>query len=218
MPAPISSLSTIKDDEVVNMVIETPAGSRLKYKFEAGVFMMHKSLPQGFCYPSPFGFTPGTQGADGDPLDVLLITTLQPSLGTVAEVRIIGAVLVEQGEADQQPIRNDRFLAVPKLDHEDRPLATISDLPPAELEDLEHSFVQAASATANTCGFSAMLSPLRPFDSSGTRWSSHGSGRAPTNGKYSQPFIIVASGSRATFFSISSRPGVAGSAFLKFSR
>lgn len=145
MTSPISQLSTFGEQDAVRVVIETPAGSRLKFKFEPkpGVFTMHKALAQGFSYPFPFGFIPGTKGADGDPLDVLLITTLEPPVGTVADTAIIGALLVEQAEGDQRPIRNDRFLAVPNLQHEDRPITSIADMPASELDDLEHFFVQS---------------------------------------------------------------------------
>lgn len=145
MPSPISELSTFGEQDAVRVVIETPAASRLKFKFEpkSGVFTMHKALAQGFSYPFPFGFIPRTEGEDGDPLDVLLITTLEPPVGTVADATIIGALLVEQAEGDAQPIRNDRFLAVPILEHEDRPITGIAELPTAELGDLERFFVQS---------------------------------------------------------------------------
>lgn len=145
MPSPISELSTFGERDAVRVVIETPAGSRVKFKFEpkSGVFTMHKALAQGFSYPFPFGFIPRTQGSDGDPLDVLLITTLEPPVGTVADTTIIGALLVEQAEDDEPPIRNDRFLAVPNLEHEDRPITDIAEMPAEELGDLEHFFVQS---------------------------------------------------------------------------
>ena len=54
----------------VNVVVETPAGSRNKYKYEEalGVFRLHKRLPVGAAFPFDFGFIPGTRGEDGDPL------------------------------------------------------------------------------------------------------------------------------------------------------
>jgi inorganic pyrophosphatase len=78
MPSPISELSTFGEQDAVRVVIETPAGSRLKFEPKSGVFTMHKALAQGFFYPFPFGFIPRTEGSDGDPIDVLLITTLEP--------------------------------------------------------------------------------------------------------------------------------------------
>ena len=126
------------------MVIETPAGSRLKFKFEpkSGVFKLHKAMAQGFSYLVPFGFIPRTKGSDGDPLDVLLITTLAPPVGTVADTTIIGALLVERRRrctADQErplPCR-----AEPRARGSTD--TSIAEMPAAELDDLERFFVQS---------------------------------------------------------------------------
>lgn len=59
----------------VNVVVETPAGSRYKFKLDeqSGVFSLHKVLPVGASFPFDFGFVPGTRAEDGDPLDVMLL-------------------------------------------------------------------------------------------------------------------------------------------------
>src|SRR5437764_1172805 len=60
---------------LVNVIVETPAGSRSKYKYDEalGLFRLHKLLPVGAAFPFDFGFIPGTRAEDGDPLDVLLL-------------------------------------------------------------------------------------------------------------------------------------------------
>jgi inorganic pyrophosphatase len=68
------SLTSIKPriphSNVVNVVAETPAGSRNKFKFDEqrGLFLLHKVLPIGAAFPFDFGFIPGTRAEDGDPL------------------------------------------------------------------------------------------------------------------------------------------------------
>ena len=64
-----------KGSRTLNVIIETPAGSRSKFKFdeELGLFRLHKLLPVGAAFPFDFGFVPGTKGDDGDPLDVLVL-------------------------------------------------------------------------------------------------------------------------------------------------
>jgi inorganic pyrophosphatase len=59
----------------VNVIVETPAGSRNKYKLEekSGLFWLHKVLPIGAAFPFDFGFVPGTRAEDGDPLDVMVL-------------------------------------------------------------------------------------------------------------------------------------------------
>src|SRR5436190_23071792 len=60
---------------LVNVIIDTPKGSRNKFKYdeELGLFRLSKVLPLGSSFPYDFGFIPGTRGEDGDALDVLVL-------------------------------------------------------------------------------------------------------------------------------------------------
>jgi len=51
-------------------VIDTPAGSRNKYKYDTGLgaFCISRRLPAGLCFPHDFGFVPQTCAEDGDAL------------------------------------------------------------------------------------------------------------------------------------------------------
>ena len=51
------------DDSLVQVVIETPKGSRNKYAFdpEQKVFELKKVLPAGMAFPYDFGFVPRTK-------------------------------------------------------------------------------------------------------------------------------------------------------------
>src|SRR5712675_1336309 len=62
--------------EYVNVIIETPKGSSTKFKYddEHGVFVFDKAMPIGQSFPFDFGFVPSTEGGDGDPIDVLVLT------------------------------------------------------------------------------------------------------------------------------------------------
>jgi len=64
-----------EDGTTLNAIIETPRGSRNKYKFdeELHVFKLKSVLPAGASFPYDFGFVPGTRGEDGDPIDVLVL-------------------------------------------------------------------------------------------------------------------------------------------------
>jgi len=54
----------------IQVVIETPKGSRNKYAFdpELGIFELKRVLPAGMSFPYDFGFVPSTKADDGDPL------------------------------------------------------------------------------------------------------------------------------------------------------
>jgi inorganic pyrophosphatase len=121
-----------------NVVVETPKGSRTKFAYdpEFGMFRAKKLLAMGFAFPFPFGFFPSTKAEDGDPLDVLLVTEADLPMGSLVRCRLLGGIAMEQ-LSEGNPQRNDRLLAVPLLLHQARPPYEVSDLPPAELKDIE---------------------------------------------------------------------------------
>jgi inorganic pyrophosphatase len=58
------------DDKSLNVIIETPKGSRNKFNYDGkkGLFKLGGVLPAGASFPFDFGFVPGTLAEDGDPL------------------------------------------------------------------------------------------------------------------------------------------------------
>jgi inorganic pyrophosphatase len=106
----------VERTQQVHVVIETPAGSRPKYEWddELEVMKLKRLLPLGMSFPFDFGFIPGTRAADGDPLDVLLISDAALVSGSLVDARVVGAIEIKQ-ESDGQLVRNDRLVAVPAL-------------------------------------------------------------------------------------------------------
>ena len=51
--------------EIVKAVIETPGGSRNKFKYDEkiGFFALSGVLPEGMVFPHAFGFVPSTRAA-----------------------------------------------------------------------------------------------------------------------------------------------------------
>jgi inorganic pyrophosphatase len=105
---------SLKKTQLVNIVIDTPHSAPFKLKFDEKyqVFRIHKAMPLGFVFPVHFGFLPSTQGGDGDPLDVLLLTDLVMPIGAVVAGRLI-AVLEAEQEDRKRKQRNDRLIAIP---------------------------------------------------------------------------------------------------------
>jgi inorganic pyrophosphatase len=99
---------------LLNVVVETPVGAsvKLKYDAEAAVFRTHKAMPVGFEFPFNFGFVPNTVAGDGDPLDVLLLSSHAIPMGSVVLARILSVLEAEQVERNDKK-RNDRIIAVP---------------------------------------------------------------------------------------------------------
>src|SRR3954469_22228473 len=95
------------------VAIETPRGSRNKYKYEPkyAQILLDKVLPPGAVFPYDFGFIPSTRGEDGDPLDVLLLMDEPGYPGCCVRGRLVGVIEAEQTEGDETT-RNDRLIAV----------------------------------------------------------------------------------------------------------
>ncbi len=125
----------------LQVVIETPKGSRNKYKYEPslGVFTLHKLLPRGMVFPFDFGFVPATQGEDGDPLDVLVLMDEPAFPGCVVPCRLVGVIEAEQTE-DGKTERNDRLIAVAEASREHTDVRTLKDLSEYLLAEIEHFF------------------------------------------------------------------------------
>ena len=58
--------------EIVNAVVEVPAGQANKYEYDRAlhVFRLDRPLYASVHYPGDYGFIPSTRAPDGDPLDV----------------------------------------------------------------------------------------------------------------------------------------------------
>ncbi|HJQ33385.1 MAG TPA: inorganic diphosphatase [Pyrinomonadaceae bacterium] len=135
-------LDAFNDDEELNVVIETPKGSRNKYNYDERLrlFKLGGVLPSGASFPFDFGFVPSTLGGDGDPLDVLVLMDEPAFTGCLVRTRLVGVVEAEQTERDGETTRNDRLVGVAA---ESRLLArvrTLESLGPDLLEEIEHFF------------------------------------------------------------------------------
>ncbi|MGZ6041862.1 MAG: inorganic diphosphatase [Asticcacaulis sp.] len=128
---------------LLNAVVDTPKGSRGKYKLDedSGLFRLSKLLPLGMAFPYNFGFIPGTRGEDDDALDVLLIMDEPVFIGSIVPLKLIGVVKAEQTELDGRTVRNDRLLGVLETPQNPPELFDISEMHPRRLDDIEHFFI-----------------------------------------------------------------------------
>ena len=126
----------------MNVIIETPKGSSEKYKYDENfrLFRLEKSLPAGLVFPFDFGFIHGTKGADGDPLDVLVISEFKSFPGCILDCRIVGCIEGDQLQ-DNITYRSDRFLAVPEQSIVFENVISIEDIPSTLVTEIESFFV-----------------------------------------------------------------------------
>lgn len=132
----------------IDVIIETPKGSRNKFKYDPAtrMFKLSKVLPQGMMFPYDFGFVPSTIGADGDPIDVLVLMDEPTFPGCLLECRLIGIMEAEQEEKQQNKKRNDRLLAVATQSFLYSEITHIRELNPTLLKQIEAFFVNYQKA------------------------------------------------------------------------
>ena len=82
----------------VHVVIDTPRGSRNKLKWDKrlGVLKLSHVLTAGAVFPFDFEFVPRTYGADGDALDVLVLSDEPLFPLCLVQARLIGVIAAEQ--------------------------------------------------------------------------------------------------------------------------
>ncbi len=126
----------------LNVIIETPKGSRNKYNFDPklGIFKLKKILPAGAVFPFDFGFVPRTLGEDGDPLDVLLLMEEPAFAGCLVSSRLIGVIEANQIRKNDSH-RNDRLIAIADKAELFSNVTSVADLNSEYLEQIEHFFI-----------------------------------------------------------------------------
>jgi inorganic pyrophosphatase len=127
----------------LNVIVETPRGSRNKYKFDEDLrlYLVKKVLPAGMSFPYDFGFIPGTRGEDDDPLDVLILMDVPAYPGCLVCCRPIGVIEAEQTDEHGETHRNDRVIAVFEKAHDYNDLKSVSDMNQNLLKELQEFFV-----------------------------------------------------------------------------
>jgi inorganic pyrophosphatase len=138
---PVKLKPTTKD-ALLQVVIETPAGSRNKFVFDPdqSVFALKKVLPAGMVFPYDFGFLPQTLAPDGDPIDVLLLMDEPAFPRCLVPSRLIGVIEGEQLDGKKR-VRNDRLVAVADANHMYANIRKLKDLPKKWLDELQVFFV-----------------------------------------------------------------------------
>lgn len=135
-------LKLVEKDDLLQVIVETPRGSRNKYAFDADqkTYTLKAVLPAGMSFPYDFGFLPRTKADDGDAIDVLVLMDESVFPGIVVPARLIGVITGEQIDGKKK-VRNDRLIAVAGSSHVYQNIRNLKDLPEQWIRELEHFFV-----------------------------------------------------------------------------
>ena len=123
--------------EQLNMVIEVTSDSRDKYEynFKWEAFVLDRIIPSSVIFPVEYGFVPQTWYEDGDPLDIMALSFEPLEVGTIARVRVIGALIIE----DEKGI-DPKILSVLENDARFEGYKDISAVHKHELKEIEEFF------------------------------------------------------------------------------
>src|SRR5512133_2132058 len=121
----------------VNCIIEIPKGSKGKYELEkkSGLLQLDRVLFSSVHYPANYGFIPKTYIDDHDPLDILVICSIDVYPMCIVEAKVIGAMEMIDGDE-----RDDKIIAVARNDMSVNYLNDLSELPPHTLVELKRFF------------------------------------------------------------------------------
>ncbi|MYM74746.1 inorganic diphosphatase [Duganella sp. FT109W] len=134
----VSSGKDVPND--FNVVIEIPMNADpIKYEVdkESGAIFVDRFMGTAMHYPCNYGYVPNTLSADGDPVDVLVITPFPLFPGVVVRCRPIGVLKMtdEAGEdAKVLAVPVDKVLSI--YSHWQKP----EDINELRLRQIQHFF------------------------------------------------------------------------------
>ncbi|ARU63410.1 inorganic diphosphatase [Tumebacillus avium] len=122
---------------IVNAFIEIPTGSQNKYEYdkENNRFMLDRVLFSPMHYPTEYGYIENTLAEDGDPLDILVLTTFPTFPGCVIESRVLGVLIMTDDKG-----KDEKLLAVPTQDPRFANVHSLDDVAPHVLKEISHFF------------------------------------------------------------------------------
>jgi inorganic pyrophosphatase len=120
-----------------DVTIEIPKGTRNKYEMDhvTGRIHLDRMLFTATRYPADYGFIDGTLGADGDPLDVLVLLEEPTFPGCLIRCRAIGMFRMTDEKGG-----DDKVLAVPASDPRWGNMIDLEDIGEFMKMEIQHFF------------------------------------------------------------------------------
>lgn len=122
---------------IVRCCIEIPQGSSGKYELDkdSGLLKLDRVLFSSVHYPANYGFIPQTYCDDRDPLDILVICSIDVYPMCLVDAKVIGAMeMIDEDEVDI------KIISVAQNDMSVNYINELSELPPHTLVELRRFF------------------------------------------------------------------------------
>lgn len=123
--------------DTINVIVEIPKGSKNKYEIdkETGLITLDRAMHSSQDYPFDYGFMPQSHWEDGDPLDVVILTTYPLAPGILVKVRPVAVMnMIDDGDSDA------KIIGVPEKDPRWDHVTDIADINKHTLKEIEHFF------------------------------------------------------------------------------
>lgn len=123
--------------QIVKAIIEISKGSSMKYELdkESGLLKLDRVIHSSMHYPMNYGLIPQTYFDDGDPLDILVICSLDIVPLCIVDARVIGIMHM----VDDQGI-DDKIISVAEHDPSLNHINDLKDIPQHHMNELKNFF------------------------------------------------------------------------------
>ena len=124
-------------NDIVDATVEIPFRSRNKYEIDkkAGKIRLDRVLYSAMSYPTEYGTIENTLAPDGDPLDILILTTEPTYPGCIIPARIVGYLkMVDNGKEDF------KLISVVDCDPRFNEIKDITDISEFTLKEIKNFF------------------------------------------------------------------------------
>ncbi len=123
--------------DVIDAVIEIPVGTKNKYEVdkEHDKVKLNRVLASAMTYPAEYGYIENTLANDGDPLDILVISSEATFPGCIVPAKVIGCLeMVDNGKEDF------KIIGVVDVDPRYSEIEKLEDLSKFTLQEIKNFF------------------------------------------------------------------------------
>ncbi|NDE18983.1 MAG: inorganic diphosphatase [Alphaproteobacteria bacterium] len=136
----VDKITSEKIPDEFNVIIEIPMNDNpVKYELdkESGAILVDRFMQVSMFYPCNYGFIPNTLSGDGDPVDVLVLSTYPIIPSAVVKCRPVGVLMME----DESGL-DEKVIVVPvsKVDISFDNIRNITDVADIVKNRIKHFF------------------------------------------------------------------------------
>lgn len=124
-------------DNIVEAIIEIPLNTKNKFEVnkKTGKIKLDRVLYSAMTYPVEYGYIENTLAKDGDPLDIVLISSAKTFPGCVVDARIIGYLeVIDNGHEDY------KLISVVNVDPRYNEINSLNDIAKFILDEIKDFF------------------------------------------------------------------------------